>query len=187
MKLTRLFVTLATTVFISSPSFSEELTFGLGAGVDDGLKIYLPINIEQLLIEPTLFIASRNNETKDDVSESKDNVDVIELGVGVFKNEQTILNTHIYYGSRLGYIEVKRKEAFLNSTSSSKQKGYFIAPTIGIEYFLTNKFSVGLDVAFTYSRVDGKEADAFGSFTVTSDTKSTEYNTLTEIIVRYRF
>ena len=61
--------------------------------------------------------------------------------------------------------------------------GYFIATTICIEHYLTNKFSIGLDVVFKYLSADGKETETVGGFTTTTVTKNTEYNTITEVYV----
>lgn len=87
MKFRILIVTLVFTI-LSNPSFAEETTFGIGAGINDGLKIYLPINVGKLLIEPTIFISSTEDHSSSNTSirtsTNSSESDVLKLGVGLF-------------------------------------------------------------------------------------------------------
>jgi len=72
----------------------------------------------------------------------------------------------LYYGARLGYID--------SNVVNIKTNGYFFAPTLGAEYYLTDSFSIGLDLALNYSKIDGSNAD------------QNNFSTQSEIIIRYR-
>lgn len=175
-----LFTTLAA---ISSQSNAEESSYGFGVGVNDGIKIYFPINKGDLIIEPTLATYGRDNKTADSRYEYK----TIEVGVGVFKNKKVTEDTYMYYGGRLGYIDGENKGFYQYTSSSSshsnEEDGYFIAPTLGVQYFLTDSISVGLDAAFMYSKVKGVNTS---NGTIT-DTETVIYNSEAGVILRYMF
>ncbi len=100
-------------------------------------------------------------------------------------------NTYMYYGSRFGYIDNKTDNRSIDSSStytySTDVNGYFIAPTLGVQYYWTPKFSIGLDAALMYSNTEGTSIQESGySDKQILDTKKTEHNTRTEVTLRYQ-
>ena len=175
-----LFTTLAA---ISSQSNAEESSYGLGVGLNDGIKIYFPINKGYLIIEPTLATYGSDNKETDSSYDYKG----IEVGVGVFKNKKVTEETYLYYGGRFGYINREDRSDYKFSGSSSSRSndedGYFVAPTLGVQYYLADSISIGLDAAFMYSKVKGVDTS---NGTIT-DTETAIYNSEAEVILRYMF
>ena len=173
---------------------AEGTTIGIGAGFNDGLTIYLPIKTDRLLIEPSIFLNNGDSDSTDSNSNNENEYSSTEIGTGIYKYTNAIENTFIYYGVKIGYIERERNSIYTTSTftssSSSKQDGYFIAPTIGAEHYLAGNFSIGIDISFSYSKTNGNETSVSSSAlasTSPTDIKQTSYNTKTEVIVRYHF
>jgi hypothetical protein len=179
-----LFITLAS---ISCQSIAGEITYGLGVEVNDDLKIYLPINMGGLILEPTFSMFDRENHYSNSSNQYDDDSKIIAIGLGVFKNNEVSQNTYMYYGGRFGYID--REDSYTSTSttfsfsSSTEEDGYFIAPTIGAQYYFTHNISIGLDLSYVYSKTEGTTT----SGTAISDSESTNYRTEAEIILRYMF
>ena len=187
MKLTASIKLVIFCLLITNQSTAQVSSYGVGVGLNNGFKLYLPIKMENYFIEPTAFILSRSNKETGTTSLYESELDVIEIGVGLFKSTEVSSNTSIYYGSRLGYTETKDKYISSSSSDKEKQSGYFIAPTFGAEYHITNKFSIGIDVGYQYSKTDGKDTRVFNNTTTISDAEDKSHGTVTEVIVRYHF
>ena len=187
MKIYILFAGITASTLLSSPSLSDEVTYGIGAAVNDSLKIYFPINIGNFLIEPSVVYFDNNNHTN--LPQSFNTEDkTTQIGIGIFTKSVPVKNTFIYYGARVGYIKNESNSDFSGSQiSKSKDDGYFIAPTIGSEYRVIDNFSVGLDLSFSYSKTDGSTNTSFNGFDSTFSPKNTTTRTAAEIIVRYYF
>jgi len=188
MKVLILLAGVSATTLLPSPSIADSTTYGVGAAVNDRLKIYFPINTNNFLIEPTLVYLKNKNDTGSPQSFNGENT-TIQIGVGLFKKSPSIKNTRIYYGARLGYIKNESNSNFSGSQiSTSKNNGYFIAPTIGAEYYIIDNFSVALDLSLSYTKTDGDTTSSFNGFDSTFNTKdTTTTRSAAEIIVRYHF
>lgn len=177
-----------TATLLTSLSIANETSYGIGVAVNDSLKIYIPINTEQYLIEPTLvFIKDHTDATAPTSFNSKN--ESTQIGIGLFRKNAVIKNTSLYYGARIGYIKNENESVYSGSQlSTSKDDGYFIAPTIGAEYFIINKFSIGLDLSASYSKTDGDTITNFSGIIQTSSAKqTTKFRTMAEVIIRYHF
>jgi len=187
MKTYILFAGISASTLLSSPSTADETTYGIGAAVNDSLKIYFPINTSNLLIEPTLAYFDNKNDTESPQSFNSKNK-TTQIGIGVFIKNAVVKNTFIYYGARVGYIKNEANSDFSGTQiSTSKDDGYFIAPTVGAEYRVIDNFSVGLDLSLNYSKTDGDTSTSFNGIKDTFNTNTTRTRTAAEIIVRYHF
>ena len=174
---------------------SRNTRYGIGVALDDSLKIYMPINVGGMMIEPSLVIISDESSLHDNEYKQNYTYDVFELSVGLFKNKRVYENTDLYYGVRLGYVEIKNESSADDvsvgyySESESNEDGYFIVPTIGAEYYISNNFSLGLDIGLRYEKTDGKETyvSSFSSVVSVAETDDDSIITQAEIVVRYRF
>ena len=183
-------LTLSLLTLTSSNTIANETTYGLGAAINDGVKIYIPITTDNYLIEPSIFIISDKSQFGSPSFTSNDEVEILEVAVGLFRYRNIQTDTFLYYGARMGYRERTQKSATSitgNSSFNDSEKiindSYIIAPTIGAEYKFTNNFSLGLDISLEY--LSSTQKSTFN--TDTFDTDRTSYKTKTEIIVRYRF
>jgi len=91
-----------------------------------------------------------------------------------------------------GYIDTQTYE------TDRKQTGYFLAPTVGLQYFPRPNFSLGVEVSLRYSNLSGHESQTrsqttthpsgyFSSYTTSSDADTVGYTTLTAVIIRGYF
>lgn len=147
------------------------------------------------MIEPSISAKKSKTDTINlvDNSRSKRDSRTATLGVGIFKNDPLVENTYLYYGARLGFIRKKVKDNREASlvlpaiSSETDEDGYFIAPTIGVQYFFIPQFSAGIDMTFQYTRTDGEETTTSNGITVVVDAESTSFATTASVIVRYMF
>ncbi|MBL1278253.1 MAG: hypothetical protein COB30_019435 [Ectothiorhodospiraceae bacterium] len=175
------------TVFFASfnVTFADDVIYGLGVGVQNGVKVYLPITIGNFLLEPTLSLFERESESSDNSIRSSNEFRVAEISVGMFEIKSISSNTKTYFGVRVGYIN--REDAAYFSTSGfrkNKSDGYFIASTIGAQYSLTRDFSIGLDVALKYFKTEGTSKTSIDERVKIQESG---YGSVAEIIMRYQF
>lgn len=157
-----------------------EVDYGVGLSLQnsDGV-IHLPINISDTWrIEPSLRYVESERESAFSNSDTR----YVELGVGVFKKKVVAEKVALLYGARVGYLESKYTYSS-DGDSSSKENGYTIAPTLGVEYNIAENFSIGGEIALKYYDIDGSEDD-FGD---DEDTSEKYLSTQTGISVRYFF
>ncbi len=59
-------IVLATLIAITSLAsdrlLADETTFGIGAAINDNIKLYFPINTDRFLIEPTIVYTNSKRE-----------------------------------------------------------------------------------------------------------------------------
>lgn len=166
---------------------ADETFYGIGAAINDSLKIYAPITTDQYIIEPSLLIFSDHEKHTDNTATGNYDLDAIEIYIGFYKRNSVVENTYIYYGAKIGYIKVELKDEYGSSTSETKEDGYMFAPTIGTEYYLTNNFSLGVEISFQYENTDGTRTNTSLSSSNKTDVETTSYHTLADVIARYRF
>ena len=137
----------------------------------------------------------------------------LEIGLGLFSKHQIADELDLYYGGRFGYLANKgrsqQKSEYLSCCSGAyinrqtyetdrKQTGYFLAPTVGLQYFPRPNFSLGIEVSLRYSNLSGHESDTqsqtttdpsgyFSSRTTSGNSDSVGYTTLTAAIIRGYF
>ena len=184
MRFQRIIIVLAVLLLLISQSAASESTYGFGVGVQHGIKIYMPIERGGLLVEPTVFVFDRNDKSSNASTTSSFDYRDVEIGLGMFVRKPLLNNARIYYGARLGYIDRERSDHVSGSLYKENEDGYFVAPTIGAQYFLAGNFSVGLEAAVRYEKTEGTDV---GPSSPASDIKNSGYNTDAEIIVRYQF
>lgn len=187
MKFNKVTMAILFGALISNQLIAEESKNGLGVSIGDAATIYYQINRDNLRFEPTISLWSNERQASDSTTKINDEFSAFDLGLGLFINEEVYKNTFVYYGARFGYSREKRSSSFNISSNSDKQDGYFIKPTLGAEYFINSKFSIGIDVGFYYSKLEGERTSFSGVSTTVSDIEETYYRTATEVIVRYHF
>ncbi len=65
---------------------------------------------------------------------------------------------NIYYGARIGFIHATSSEKLSSGESCEESgNGFYVAPTIGGEYYLSNSFTIGGESQLRY--VSYKEKD----------------------------
>jgi len=174
-------------IFAVLPIASQSADFGFGASFKSSEStIYFPIKVNsKFMLEPYVRYADndsvsitgiQNNSTKD-----------LAFGLGTFWVTQPLDSTFLYIGARVAYMkkeQVVTTQVGITSTSFTQDMdGYLVAPTIGFEYFVIEHVSIGGEVAYEYSSIDG---DTTGTFSTTS-TEQEFSGTRTNILLRYYF
>jgi hypothetical protein len=127
-------------------------------GVNVGLTptIFLPINVgSRFRVEPEIGFF-RNTISDTGALNRTETVQGLHAGAGAFilaKKDRFTL----YYGARGGYI---RRTSSVSVGGSRRTDdtipGYFVAPAIGGEYFLSDYLSLGGEVQVRFSSLDWK-------------------------------
>jgi hypothetical protein len=161
--------------------------YGLGVSIrSNDSTIYMPIDVSKAFrIEPMLGFLYRKDDYTilDGAVSATDTTTQLNIGTGVFGVTQLAESASVYYGGRVGYTAVERKASSVGTlpgggspqSTRDKSDGFFLAPTVGIEYRFSDHFSIGGEAALTYTKVDGDQ--------YTEETTSTSTN----IIFRYMF
>jgi len=169
----RLFLLLvAFVLFLSPTAFSQDNPWmGLGVSVTDsteafvgivsGLQstpssliptIFVPINVSaRFRLEPEVGFQYASS---DGPSGKSDSYKTVHVGAGVFGLTTPDDHFTIYYGIRVAYLRFSHYSgsgAAPNGYSFPTANGYFLAPTVGGEYFLGDHLSLGGEVQFRYT------------------------------------
>lgn len=169
-------------------SADDHQQFGVGAATDAN-SIYFPIRLPGLMVEP-MYYYYKNERGYPDGSGFYELNKTIVLGVGIFAVSalDDVAKVETYWGVRVGAILVNTEEVFMadNTVVSRQDDEYAIIyePTLGVQYFLTPRFSVAANVSFMFQE---------GSVDVTANGQSyTPYDhsfsaTQAKVIVRGYF
>lgn len=134
--------------------------FGLGATVDSGsATLHVPIEVSPAIrVEP--FFAWSESETTGPLASSSE---TRELGAGAFFRLDVRERLQAYVGGRLSYVE--------QESTGSDLDGFRIEPTVGAEFWITDRFSAALEAYLFRVELDGSsgggpsESEASGSDT----------------------
>ena len=142
------FILFFATLTLPSMSFAQDslhnnhYNYGFGAAFND-YRFYFPMYVNQYMkIEPEFKVSF----SKATWSEKREYLD-IEIGIGAFYR-YSHKQIEIYLGIRLGYLNYKSEN---DHTILSKESGYYLAPTLGGEYFILERFSLGAELQIRYS------------------------------------
>jgi hypothetical protein len=194
----------------ASSSFAADFGLGVSAKTNDGW-IYVPIDLSaHVRLEPSVRYG-RSKSHSSYVNEGSifspaqtanhSESHQTEVGLGLFGVSPLGTAVKFYYGARAAYIDGEGRndytnvyDAFYQTEETVRQSfdGYRLAPTLGIQYALTEHFSLGAEASLAYEKIDGDIRDSYVSVEG-SDVQSTgsygQSSTRTEsfFIVRYMF
>ena len=154
---------------------------GIGVSVQgDAGTIYVPVEISDAFrIEPTFEFRHNNEEQVDGDTYSMTNM---KLGCGLFGKTELLEQLRTYYGVRLGYVYTQReRSAGVSSDYDVQTHGINVAPTLGLEFYITDRFSVGGEIAW-YFQYDHGAGD--GDFGVDNETTT---GTDSRLVARFYF
>lgn len=144
-------------------SLADETRIGLGTNVLNFNILNIPIVTGEFLIEPYLKIYQRNiNRPDARATYADDDYEVVELGVGVFRHKLLAgaASLYSYSGLRASYFKVSSSSRYVYtdlalSNRTLKSSGYALAPTIGLDYFVTNNMSVSSELEVRFDNESG--------------------------------
>lgn len=184
-------------VLLSITSNVFAAKFGIGMSARSGeTEIYFPIDISsRWRVEPSI----RYSQYEDSQSASTTSFDTsyyskqktLDLSLGFFYQYQAYESVAIYYGLRGGYsiIEYETRSVTDQTSSSSTYKGdgYSVVPTLGIEYWFAQRFTVAGEVGYAFSK-SGYDNTSSSSSSIDSFNYDTEgHSTMSRLILRYFF
>jgi len=173
-------------IFIILPFAAQSADFGFGASFKSNEStIYFPIKIDQkFLLEPYVRYTDRDSVSIAGI-QSISTKDLV-LGFGTFWTSQPMDSASLYIGARVAYVQseqVTRTQLGIPTTFTQDMDGYLIAPTVGFEYFVIERISIGGEIAYEYSNIDGDTTSTFS----TTSTEQKFSGTRTNILFRYYF
>lgn len=166
---------------VTTISHAADVGLGISA-FGEKQNIYVPV-----LLNPTTMLeahfAYQNSDSESGTNEN------IELGIGFFKKTAKTEKANIYYGARLSYEEYNSDStnSSFTYTSSSEAKGFKISPTIGFEYLITEKLSLGAEAEFYYAKFDQDYTQTMFPTTISYSSETEMTGTDTRMVIRYFF
>jgi hypothetical protein len=187
-----LYTILISSLLFSTRVFANDTNFGIGASFNSKLNFanstfYFPINTENYIFEPTFSFSAYNQKPGSPSTTNKITADFYSIGLGIYKKLSVAKNTIIYYGISGGYFSSTSDYSISSDSDQFKYYGFYIAPTFGTEYFLSLKFSLGIDLSVGYSMSDDNITTNINGSISNQDSKNSSLDTSTKIILRYHF
>ena len=173
---------------------------GIGASVaSNDATIYVPITTSRLMIEPYIRYSDNQqtfNSTLSPVSGPREQqFENYDVGVGFFGVRQPKDRVTLYYGGRVAYSKQLVDTTFVDLSiptpvlvNRTELDGYEIVPAVGLTYSVIERLSIGVEVGWFYSKLDGQEFFS-SSFSPPSDLDQelTSNGTRAAVIVRFFF
>lgn len=180
------------------PGYLYAADFGIGVNIDTaaedgvGYGILVPIRFDNLVLEPEVSFSEQRDKNDDSASgQIEQDQTSFALGLGVYVRKQLLANTESYVGARLGYRSLdytnKRDDSGTSYRYDYKMHALFLIPTVGIQYFFSEKFSIGCDIGLKYSDGEYKDKDQMNGVSSTSDGDYSQWTTTSRVAVRGYF
>jgi len=177
--------------------------FGIGASMKSNEGgVYFPISLTQrFLLEPYLQYSDREFEVSvagSPGSGSESSFTNLSIGAGLFGTSELGDALDLYYGARLAYRRQESSSiALLISpvpvtqslpASTSDLDGFAIAPTLGFQYFLTDRISLGAEARWEFSELSGSSINTSPSGAEIRIKETNRQNdTRTDVLLRFYF
>ena len=164
---------------LASPA-TPAAEYGVGTsflnnGFLRSVNMLVPIRTEGYMIEPEGGLST--TKTSGTVTTKNDSYNV---GSGFYKTRALGPQFEGYGGARLLYTRGKTDSG---TGVTTKSNGWDAAPTLGVQYFFSKQFSLGLDAGLHYS--DSKATTTTATTSTSSKVKA--WNTEGRIMVRGYF
>jgi len=164
--------------------------YGIGMSARSGeTEIYLPIDItSQFRLEPSIQYSQNKSSVSSsgsDIVDDRDSkVTTYMLTLGAFYQYHVHNAVTIYSGIRAGYFESDSTFNSLGSETSLKGDGYSVAPTLGIEYWFIDSFSIAGEVGYVFNKSEFQDnITAFDTYQFDNESQTT----MSRLILRYFF
>jgi hypothetical protein len=133
---------------------SAEADVGIGVSAKtDEATAYIPITAGRFLFEPYFRSSDR---TEDNGTETQ-HTETYAIGVGIFRLVEPAERVTLYYGGRLARLkEEARSERNSDGAVFGKTEsdGNSIVPTIGFEYHMLERLSIGAELGVDRRKVE---------------------------------
>jgi hypothetical protein len=174
-------VALVVLSFGSAAALAADFGIGVSIQSDDSI-IYVPIDVnKQFRLEPSLrYLKDEQSFGATEIEQES-----IELGLGLFGLAPIGESIRVYYGGRLAYVKNDFEQTNLIGggvifLSAGDSDGYRISPTLGFEYLINERLSIGAEAEYFFQDLEG---DSSNPVDADSETSGTD----TRLIVRFKF
>lgn len=178
-------VSLACVCALSLSCSAAEFGIGIAAN-DNDQGIYVPIDFADRF-RAELSAAYVSREDKDEMTEAE--LCMTEAGIGLFLLTEIHERTQLYYGCRFLYIDFDQEQRMRDDGDRYQKmsgKGYGIAPTLGVEYFLGRHISLGGEVEYYYEKMDTDHTYSYADIT-DRDGEQTDSGLDSRVVLRFYF
>lgn len=167
---------------LSSKCIAAEIGIGISLEARDQI-LYVPINItNNFRTELSFRYSASESESSNSTSES----DNLEIGIGLYGIKKLYEKTQLIYGCNFLYYDSSYENTYTGNLPPTSYSGdnttYTIAPTLGIEYFVTDHISLGGKAEFYY-----RDSEIEYSSGPSSNSDRTYTGTNTNLAFRYYF
>lgn len=151
--------------------------FGIGVSFKSSeAGIYLPITITpRVFVEP--YFQYGHGDSESNFNSSSTNLSV---GAGLFGVSDLGDDVDFYYGARAAYL---RQESSFGGQKSDAD-GFSIAPTLGFQYYLTDRLSLGAEVRWEFTELSGTRTFESSD---PENYNSSGNGTRTDVLLRFYF
>ncbi len=186
------YLVVLTGLFLSKQTIASEINYGIGASFDSDLSFpdstfYFPINTKNYIFEPTFSFSAYNQKPNPVSSALNIKSDGYNIGLGIYKKATISNNTILFFGANTGYLSFKSDINNITNTDQFHYTGLYFEPTLGVEYFLSLKFSAGMNISVGYAKYDINYSSQSNSTASNQNTNDTFIYTTTQLIFRYHF
>jgi hypothetical protein len=154
----------------SASAQSGGVRVGIGAAVSNTPALLVPIDVtSRIRIEPEIGVIRDTASHDSDVTiletlsqlapisaTQETRVTTVSAGAGAFF-VQTSDKIKMQYGVRAGYARSATTVSLSAFTFETRLNGYFIAPAVGGEYFVVDRFSLGAELQVRYTSLEGQQ------------------------------
>ena len=120
--------------------------------------MYIPMTTKKFMIEPLIgYTYNLNYVDSPFVDANEEYESSLIIAIGLFLRTHKTEKLKSYAGARIGRITENERDVAswdLSQVTEYKTEGFFVAPTIGAEYFISDYFSFGGD--FSLRMASGK-------------------------------
>ena len=109
----------------------------------NGLSLFFPILISEFFVEPEVSYWSYTEKYDDSGSDAEHTISNLRMVVGLFHNTTKVKSSQ-YLGVRIGY-NLDKEVLYIDDDEDEEveDKLFIVAPTIGVQYFISENFSIG--------------------------------------------
>jgi hypothetical protein len=153
---------------LACSSASADVGIGVSAKTDS-VTIYIPVKAGAFLFEPYVRAIDRDSESQGTTglglpSLSATQIQAHAIGVGMFRLVSVADRFTLYYGGRVARLDEELKSfsgSGINAAANlaspaqvSSLEGHSIAPTLGLQYNVMERLSIGAEIAIERSEQD---------------------------------
>jgi hypothetical protein len=171
-------------VILTCPLAAQDSTFrrrvGIGITVPD-VGLFLPINVSRRIrLEP--FVDFFSNRADYPVTSDTTWDAITRIGVGAFAMFQSPERVTVYFGPRVGLLHGSTKLSGSAGETSTESSGWFLAASLGGEYGLTGRFSLGAEAKIQY---DHASSTSSGSASIAPSLFARNWFSSGALVVRF--